>query len=157
MARVNSSCYVRKRKLLDYCQELPGKNLFQGVGVRASNGHIDYLWGGAQYILSRDVVETVVANRTKLKPKLMDDVSLSCLVRDCGLPFDLNGQACSLNKSDKGWRVIGYGNARKAEACFPGIESIPDECLAHFIRVKQDQHRDVDIKIMHILHERKIT
>lgn len=157
MARVNSSCYVRKKMLMERCQSLPEKRLFQGVGVVNFEGKVDFLWGGTQYIISRDVVQSIVDHGHKLIPKVMDDVALSNLVRESGIEFDLNGSACSINQVLTGWLIVTYGETKRIETSFQNLRDIAPESLKQFIRVKQDMKRELDIEIMKILYAKGIV
>ena len=107
MARVNSSCYVRKLKLVDAVQHLPNTGVFRGVSAGT------FMWGGAQFILSRDVVEKMIANRHKCQTVLMDDIFLSQWARDIDVQWDTKGNACSINRTANGWSCIWY-RGRKA-------------------------------------------
>lgn len=148
MARVNASCYVSKRRLIEYVQNLPHLGLFQGVGTRDLHGR-DYLWGGTQFLISRDVVRGMVDNASKWNHGEMEDVAMSLLCQAMGIPLNMEGRACSINKRPDDWLCIGYG--------IPGFEfKTFDEFAAwnqhHFIRVKQEGDRPGDIRVMRALH-----
>src|SRR6202008_208576 len=61
VARVNSSTYVDKKELIKYIQELPYNNVFSGLEVAKSETQEKWMWG-PQFILSKDIVELVIAN-----------------------------------------------------------------------------------------------
>lgn len=149
MARVNASCYVRKPVLLEYIQNLPTSRLFRGVQTM----HVDipYLWGGAHYLISRDVIQAFVDYGDLWDHREMEDVSMSLLATKLGIALDGSGMACSINERENDWLCIAYGA--------PGFEFKDfDEFKAKvgnqfFIRVKQDGKRERDIWIMRKLRE----
>lgn len=154
MARVNSSCYVHKQRLLEAVQGLPETGLVRGVlcdpteycGVRRK-----WMWGGAQFLFSRDVVEAFVKNAHKMNHVVMEDVALGELAQDCGFTLDGSGKCCSINVlSNGGWQAIEYGeNARGCTFMdFSEINQLPDQ---FFFRVKHDPDRTVDRHIMELL------
>lgn len=147
MARINSSCYVSKRRLLDYAQNLPDKGVFRGVGAPGEHG-VTFLWGGAQYLISRDVVESFVANGDKWNHRHMEDVSMSGLARDLGIALDTNGHACSINKRPNDWLCLSYGNGGMGGFEFNNFAEFAAKNTSHFIRVKQDLQREKDVEIM---------
>jgi len=97
------------------------------------------------------VVKALVVNASRWNHKFMEDQSMSWLVRDLGIPWDTNGKACSVNVVPDGVSVFPYG---------PGtvggegktLADIPEDRFQHFIRVKQDLKRHLDIEIMKELH-----
>lgn len=147
MARVNASCYVRKKPLLDYCQTLPEKGLFQGVMMRREPPQTSFLWGGAQYIITRDVIQALVDHKDQWNHTVMEDQAMSWLVRDLGIPWNLDGHSCTVNKKGQGWFIIPYGHGAQGGE-FNSLADAPKTMFQNFIRVKQDLHREVDIAIM---------
>jgi len=154
MARVNASCYVRKQQVLAICQTLPATGVFRGVGAPGENGAPRYLWGGAQYLMSRDVVQAFVNNADKWNHAKMEDVAMSGLARKLGITLDEKGDACSVNRRHTGWVCYRYVNG--------GMDNFEFEQFAEmkrklggcpFIRVKQDNDRTQDVWIMQQLHE----
>lgn len=146
MARINASCYVRKQKLMDFVQTLPSEKLFMGVGAPMNGGTFTYLWGGGHYIMSRDVVQAFVDHQAKWDHNVMEDVAMSLLAPQLGIPINNNGQACAINKQPKGWLCIWYANGQQGGfECddFSGMKE-----AKHFIRVKQDLKRHLDMEIM---------
>lgn len=144
LARPNSSCYVHKKSLVTFCETLPAESIICGI---LTGGAQSFLWGGCQYIFSRDVIEKMVANKEKWNHKLMDDQSVTCIAKDLGIPLESNGRCGSINMMPDGSNVfMAYGHGtnfvftdfadmRKAEGHF-------------FIRVKQDLRRHEDVRIM---------
>lgn len=151
MARVNASCYVRKKQLLDFCQHLAETGLFMGVGARCPEGM--FLWGGAQYILSRDAAGHIVKHRSRMRPGDMDDQALSRIARESGLPLNKQGKACSLNRKPTGWLCICYEHGGQGGFEFGVGDWKAMEKAPHFIRVKQDGQRHWDMEIMRELHK----
>jgi hypothetical protein len=144
MARVNASCYVRKGPLLEYVQSLPASGLFRGV--KTLHAGIPYLWGGAQYIMSRDVIRAFVDNGDKWDHREMEDVSMSLLAVKLGIALDGSGMACSVNERDHDWLCIAYGSPSFEFASFDEFKAKVGNQF--FIRVKQDLKRDRDVWIM---------
>lgn len=144
LARPNSSCYVHKRNLVAFCETLPKENVICGI---LTGGDRSFLWGGCQFIFSRDVIEKMVANKAKWDMKAMDDVSITFMAEDLKIPLESNGRCGSINMMPDGSNVfMAYGHGenftftdfadmRKAEGHF-------------FIRVKQDLRRHEDVRIM---------
>lgn len=147
MARVNASCYVRKQQLLDAVQSLPEKNVFRGV----STG--EFMWGGAQFIFSRDVIERMVEKPELWNQTLMEDMSLSKLAKDLGIPWDTNGSGCSINRQPPGWLCIYYENGGQGGLEFSDFADMKRLPGQYFLRVKQDLKRHEDVEIMHALHK----
>jgi hypothetical protein len=155
IARVNASCYVRKKKLVEYCQSLPDKGLFQGVKYARPDPKEEFLWGGGQFIISRDVIEEIVTNGARWNHKVMEDQAMSWIVRDLGIPWNMDGHACLINKMPEGWLILPYGSGGEGGE-FKRLADVPERMFQNFIRVKQDLHRDQDIAIMKELHALEI-
>ncbi len=145
IARVNSSCYVDKKELIKYVQTLPTKNLFAGGIVIDQNGNHDFCWGGLQYVISKDVIEKILHNKNRWQHNLMEDVSLSYLVKELKIPFT-SGRGCSIDKAENGWRCLTYGGGENFE--FTEFEDIKKANGQFFFRVKQDGKRWVDKFLM---------
>lgn len=147
MARVNASCYVRKEKLAAYASESPKSGVYRGLVVDYHNG---FVWGGGQFLMSRDVVQAIVDNRKRWNHAEMEDVAQSWLVRDLGFKWDGSGCACSINRRDNDWLCIVYNNGTRSEGsfAFKEFDELAGRNLPPFIRVKQDYKRHKDIEIM---------
>lgn len=145
IARVNSSCYVDKKELIQHIQTLPDKELFQGLIVPESGKNQAWCWGGGQYIISKDVIQNIVDNRFYWNHELMEDVALSDIATRLNIPFT-NGIACSIDKKENGWSYTCYKT--------PNFESetIVKAEGQFFYRVKQDFDRAVDELIMKELY-----
>lgn len=145
MARVNASCYVRKQPLLNHVQTLPDYRLFRGVKTNTTRA-VPFLWGGCQFIMSRDVIQAFVDHGEQWDHSQMEDVAMSILAPKFGIPLDGDGMACSINKTADGWSCIAYGTDGFDFTTFDEFrEKIGNQ---FFIRVKQDMKRDVDVWIM---------
>lgn len=152
MARVNASCYVHKRRLLEHVQALPEKGLIRGVCTEPTiycGVNRGWMWGGAQFILSRDVVESIVANPDKMNHNVMEDVALGEIAQDLGFKLDGDGRCCSVNvRPEGGWMIVGYGGGPSFVMEQPG--DIPEH---FFFRAKHDPDRTVDREIMMMLKQ----
>lgn len=145
IARINSSCYVDKKQLIKYVQGLEKENVFAGVEVDAIP---KWMWGGAQYIISKDIVEKIVDNSKKWDYSLMEDVGLSYLVNGLNIPYT-KGVACSINKRDNDWLCLGYGSESIEFTDFNDLKRLGN----HFYRVKCDADRSVDELVMNELYK----
>lgn len=153
MARVNSSCYVKKKKLLDYVQSIPESKLFRGLGVCGKDGQVEWMWGGGQYIMSRDVVQSIVDNESKWDHSVMEDVAMSKLVKVLGFDLDTMGRSCSINRGNNSWTLIGCEDNHGIGFDFNDFKDVHKAENQFFIRVKQDQQRHVDVEIMRQLFD----
>lgn len=143
LARVHSSTYVDKGQLVKYCDQLPEENIFAGVTTKSQNG-FDYQWGGAHYLISRDVVKKVVDNKHLWKHDFMEDESLSLLIKELGIPF-YAGKSGSIDKMSDGWRIISYGGGESISfSDFSDLKKLEH----HYFRVKCDGNRSVDEVVM---------
>ncbi len=156
MARVNVSCYVSKRRLIEHVQSLPETGVFQGVGAPRQDGAGMYLWGGMQFVMSRDVVSALLLNRQLWNHNEMEDMAMSRLAENCGFKLDMNGHGCSVNKQPGHWLVISYGNGAMGGFEFTDFDEFAQKNKSHFIRVKQDGDRSGDMMIMRELHKRGV-
>lgn len=143
VARVHSSIYVDKVALYEYCKTLPTQKVFAGAEATSQNG-FQYNWGGVGMVLSKDVVQRIVANKDRWLHQYMEDESMSKLVSECGVPFYQCHPACSIDKQPEGWKCISYCGKSKD---FQDFSEIKD--LGHiFYRVKNDADRTVDETVM---------
>lgn len=141
VARVNSSCYVSKKKLLNYCQTLPEANVFEGLQVTDIP---KWMFGGGQFIISKDVLQKIVDNKDKWNHNEMEDKAMSYLVDSLGIPFR-DGNACSINKDESNWTLLNYGFGESIKfSDFKDVANTPH----YYFRVKQDGERELDEKIM---------
>lgn len=157
LARVNASCYVRKAQVLAAVQSLPATGVFRGVGADHVRGR--YLWGGAQFILSRDVVAALVLNGHKWDHAEMEDVAMSRLVKELGFQFDEHGDAASLNRqpAGAGWVCLRYVDGGMRNFEFKDFAEVKEQIGGcPFIRVKQDGARGDDGWVMEQLHKHQV-
>ncbi len=145
VARINGSCYVDKRELIKYIQILPEKEIFQGGIVEHTP---KWMWGGLQFIISRDVIQRVVDNENKFQHNLVEDVALSYLITELGIPYT-SGKGCSIDRDGENWRLVGYGGESYT---FNNFKSIRDNGN-FFYRVKQDGDRKQDEYLMKELYK----
>lgn len=152
LARPNISCYVRKKALRTHCDGMVKRGVIEGIRAEPTY-HCQiqrpFLWGGGQFILSRDVVENLVGRQSKWRHTLMEDVAMSELARECG--FDLgNGRMCSIDKNgDDGWNVTAYNG--KPGFHFTDWQDVAKADDQYFFRCKNDADRSVDADVMRLL------
>lgn len=137
MARPNASCYVRKTKLLEYVQGLPDRNLFRGILAPKSDG-TSYLWGGLQFIFSRDVVQSMV-DRWDFRSQLeIEDIGLSLLASRIGIPLDGNGRSIVIARDNSKWKAIFYDEGSQGAFLFDNFSELSDKASRHhFFRLRQ--------------------
>lgn len=142
VARVNSSCYVDKEMLYEYCKTLP-ETVFSGIAVDFKKNDKPWMWGGGQYIISRDIFEDIVRHKNSWNHMEMEDVAMSQLVYDLGYKFH-DGKACSINLLEDGsYSLLSYNGESYN---FNKFSELKRE--HHFYRVKQDLRRYLDKDIM---------
>ncbi len=148
MARPNSSCYVHKVNLVKHIEMLPTTGVMQGL---VTSGHRDdFMWGGGQYIFSRDVVERMVMNRQKYDEVLQEDQAMSKLAKDSGIVWDGSGKLASIDSNPDGsFRCLFYGGGESfVFTDFADMKKADDH---YFFRCKQDHDRTLDVRIFHEL------
>jgi len=142
VARINASCYVDKNNLLAYVQNLPDTNVFAGAVATSVHG-FQYMWGGAQYIISKDVVKKIVLNKHHWQHKYIEDESMSLLVNWLSIPYS-EGYSGAIDNMGDHWRCISYGGESITFKDFSELKRLKH----HFYRVKQDGKRFMDEFIM---------
>lgn len=143
MARPNSSCYVRKSALVEHIKTLPANGVMQGLMCQSAS---PYMWGGGQFIFSRDVVERMVEDPWPLH--LMEDVAMSRVADRWGIRMDSNGRLCSLDKIPEGYRALLY-NHGESFCVDDDLSGLAERVEGHyFFRVKQDGQRHLDLELM---------
>ena len=147
MARVNASCFVHKQNLTDYCQTLKEKEVFEGLNV-VTDGVIQFTWGGGQYVISRDVIEKIVANKGQWNHNEMEDMAMSKLVMKLGITPQ-PGRACSIDAKGAGWSCLVYGHGSGFDFSHMNEFKFPEG--QYFFRIKQDNQRHLEAGIMHEL------
>jgi hypothetical protein len=82
--RTNACSYIDKKSFYEYVSSKPKTNCFSGIqGV--SNGRP--FVSGAGMLISKDVINLIIENKNKWDIGTYDDVGLSNLVEDLGIPF----------------------------------------------------------------------
>lgn len=146
LARPHSSTYVHKRRLVDYIETLPETGVFAGL---ATGGDRSFMWGGGHYVLSRDVIAALVENKEKWNHAVMEDVAVSDLTRELGIPWS-SGRSATITPNGNGWDLTCYNGAFDGFSFtdFEEINKAPDQ---FFFRCKHDPDRTIDLKIMDLL------
>lgn len=148
LARPNSSCYVHKANLVKHLETLPRSGVMQGLITTGFTPN--FMWGGGQYIFSRDVVEKMVALRHKWNERLQEDEALSRLATVSGVEMNGNGRLASIdNNGDGSYRCLIYGGGESF--VFTDFADMQKAEGHFFFRVKQDHDRTQDVRIMHEL------
>jgi hypothetical protein len=148
LARPNSSCYVHKGNLAKHCDTLPETGVLRGAWASGSSEDpsVGFLWGGGQYIISRDVVERMVATGG-WKNGLMDDEAITDCAKSAGVSMDQGCVFASINgEPDKEWLCMCYG--RGESFTFTDFADLKKADGHFFFRVKQDHNRRLDEKLM---------
>ncbi len=149
LVRPNSSCYVHKGNLVRHIETLPTSGVMQGLVTTGFTPN--FMWGGGQYIFSRDVIEKMIENRHKWRDTLQDDEAISRLAVESGVAMDGSGKLATIDStpgSDE-FRCLCYGGGENFT--FTDFADIGKAGDHHFFRVKQDHDRSIDVKIMHAL------
>lgn len=145
LARPNSSCYVHKPNLVKFCETLPKDNVLYGLLTGGGKGK-QMLWGGGQYIISRDVVQKMVDNKDKWNHDLMDDVSLTRMAEELDISMESKGYCASINLlPDGSYFFMAYGTGDNS--VFTKFEDMKAD-NHYFFRCKHDPDRTVDLKVM---------
>ena len=140
IVRINSSTYVDKNKLMEYISTLPDKNVFAGVEVQATPK-----WCvGWSYVISKDVIEKIVAHKSLLRNDITDDLSLSYLINEIQVPYTKLPFA-SIDKREIGWACVCYNGVDSFE--FTDFKDVK-KANSPFYRVKQDYDRTQDKYLM---------
>lgn len=144
LARPNSSCYVHKKNLVKFCETIPTENAIYGI---LTEGEKRFMWGGCQYIFSRDVIEKMVANKDKWNHKVMEDISITKMADELDISLASNGWCASINLTPDGsYTCLLYGHGDGF--IFTNFEDI-NKAEGHFyFRCKQDLRRHEDVRIM---------
>lgn len=148
VARTHSSTYVHKRNLVDFCETLHRKNLLLGLLV---TGERPFLWGGGSYIMSRDVIEGLVANKDKWNNNIMEDGSITDLANELGIPLSGNGRMASIDQTADGYLVTTYGIGEGFK--FSDWNDINRAQPHYYYRCKQDLRRHEDLMIFRKLKQ----
>ncbi len=143
VARVNSSCYVNKKKLFDYCQTLPVEKIFAGLPVTDTP---KWIWGGGQFIISRDVLQRMVDMKDKWNHNEMEDKAMSYLVNEMGIEYTPSPASSISIRPDGKYDLLCY-NA-DAGFTFSNFAELNKLEIQYFFRIKQDGQRQLEKNIM---------
>jgi hypothetical protein len=150
VVRVNSSCYVNKSKLVEYVKTKPKEKVFCGL-IAGSMYGVDYLWGGGQFIISRDVVKLAVENWDNINNTFTEDVAISDLIVRAGIKMDGTGCLTAVHKHPDKYVCHYYDRGKGGGMEFTDINEIKKLENQFFFRVKQDGAREVDEFVMNEL------
>jgi hypothetical protein len=148
LARTHSSTYVHKRNLVEFCETLHRKNLLLGLLV---TGERPFLWGGGSYIMSRDVIEQLVAAKDKWNNGIMEDNSLTDLANELGIPLNGKGRMASIDQHGNEYLVTTYGVG--SGFTFTDWDDVNKIHPHFYVRCKQDLRRHEDLMIFRKLHK----
>lgn len=148
IARVHSSTYVDKKKLIKFAQTLEDTNVLAGVEIKDKQ---NWLWGGGHYLISRDVIKRMLDNQEYWNHSVMEDVALSHLGTKIGVPFT-EGNSCSIDNMGTSWRAMCYGGSKECFLFndFKNLRLLENQ---FFYRVKQDGKRESDKYLMEQIFE----
>lgn len=154
--RANASLYCDKAGLLNYAQDKPTGNLALGVvadcGV-SKGERFSFLWGPG-FMLSRDVVQKLVANQAYWDHTLTDDNAISRLLTQLEIPLDNRGSMASVAKSERGYEFVYYENGVSGGASMQSLDTLREQLPGQFcFRVKCDADRSQDLRLMRELQE----
>lgn len=154
MARINASCYVHKVRLLEHCKGLVPWKYLAGSIYQGDEKRPTWLWGGHQFLLSRDVVQSFVDNPEVWNHAEMDDVALSHAATALGVPFVHGNHACAIDHLDSGlWRVCSTNDQNFEFTDWADVAKLETQ---HFFRCKIDLRRHEDAVVMKNLFENLI-
>jgi Galactosyltransferase len=152
--RPNASLYVDKPGLLRYAQNWTTENLALGVVAECGEFHgkkFPFLWGPS-YMLSRDVAQKVVSNQNFWEHRMMDDLAISHLLHEIGVPLNNRGSMASVAIRN-GYEFVYYENGVGGGATMPDLTQLRERLPGQFaFRVKDDANRENDVRLMKELH-----
>lgn len=164
MARPNSSCYVHKGNLVKHIQTLPKTNVLKGLVTSGEPG-VRFIWGGGQFIFSRDVIERIVARKDIWRNDLMEDVAISRMAEALDISLDQGAMACSINSNNPELHHTSIQNNDFTNEylclCYGGSDNFLFRDFSDmrkakdhfFFRLKQDHNRSLDLTMMRELHK----
>lgn len=145
MARINASCYVHKARLMEHCREFPSTGVIAG-GVVSDPNRPAWLWGGHQFILSRDVVQALVDHPEAWNHTEMEDVAMSHAAAKLGFSLTQDHVACAFDRMGPNeWRVVSSNGNCFSFSDWSDVVKLDKQV---FFRVKQDQRRHEDTMVM---------
>ncbi len=152
LARPNASCYVHKARLHEHCKSLPSENYLAG-SIVVDDSRPSWIWGGHQFLMSRDVVQNLVENPQVWNHAEIEDVALSHAATALGIGFTPGYHACAIDKLEEGWRVISTNGQNFEFTDWADVAKLREQ---HFFRVKQDLRRHEDAVVMNELFKNLI-
>jgi hypothetical protein len=109
------------------------------------------MWGGGSYIMSRDVIEQLVAAKDKWNNGIMEDNALTYLANELGIPMSGNGRMASIDQHGDEYVVTTYGIGQGFTF---SVWAEINRAQPHFyFRCKQDLRRHEDLMIFRKLHK----
>jgi hypothetical protein len=141
MARTHSSTYVHKHNLVEFIETLPNENVLCGL---LTGGIAPFLWGGGSYIISRDVIEKIVANKQLWNFGVMEDNGLTEIAQLLQIPF-MAGRMASIDQKPNGYLVTTYGAGEGF--VFTDWTDVQKLHPHFYLRCKQDFDRTQDVRI----------
>lgn len=145
MARVHSSTYVHKKNLVEHLKTIPRTNVLYGLLTEGGPGK-QILWGGGHYIMSRDVIASIVERKANWPLGVMEDQAITRMGELLDIPMG-NGVTATINvRTDGSYNCMCYGKAESFD--FKDFADIRKAEGQFFFRVKHDPDRSVDLKIM---------
>ncbi len=147
--RVNSSSYVDQEKVLKWLEDKPKAEFYAGVSM---NYGIEFMHGSG-YILSKDLVQLIVTQKTSMDTSIADDVSIGKLLSENKIPFYNKFRHCIIQYYEEG--VYDLWNTNEGDTIiYYKLSDFSTEHLHnsfHF-RCKYIPDRSIDCKIMSKLH-----
>ncbi len=149
IARPNSSCYVHKKNLVNFVDDADRKNAIYGI---LTGGEESFLWGGCQFIFSRDVIERFVAYRRKWNNNVMEDNAITLLAHELRIPLESKGWCASINLNPNGEHLcLTYNHGESFT--FTDWSDVNKLDGHFFVRCKYDPDRTQDLMTFHKLYE----
>src|SRR6185312_5614867 len=146
LSRPQANVFIHKRELMNYIKTLPDENVFDTLEVLATPTTRRYGWGCGT-LFSRDVVKKIVDNKHLWDHSQMEDVSMSHLLDDIGVPYR-KGRIVSIDRQMNGWQATCY---ETESFQFRDLSEIVKAKGQYWFRTKQDDNRAMDCVIMNEL------
>lgn len=143
LSRPQANVYIHKTELVNYIQTLPDENVFDTLEVLATPTTRRYGWGCGT-LFSGDVVQKIVDNKQLWDHSQMEDVSMSHLLDDIGVPYR-EGRIVSIDRQTNGWQATCYETESFQFTDFKDIVKAKGQ---YWFRCKCDSDRSVDEYVM---------
>lgn len=152
LARAHSSTYVHKRRLVEFTAGLPATGALMGLETPGPGG-APYLWGGGHYVMSRDVVELLIAHKARWDHGQMEDVAMSRLAASLGVAFG-RGRSASIDwKPGLAGASCTVCNGKLGGCDFTDFRDLDKYDDQFFWRCKHDPDRQIDLRAMELLFQ----